>query len=451
VVATGSVTETVVFFSEHFELRWTQEQLDFVDIPLNTDIPLYVDPYAFKIGLDLWSIECNNLVVDYFQNVVDSIRAADHDRVRFLLSNLHEPNSTHLGLSRGRPRGRGVGGDQAIDVYKKLKESRAAKSGVLRDLSDCELMIPGIGHDKISDITINIIRQKLVGFTELQYRLHRIPSRLVQAGPSWCPELASWRNGYGRLPIYLGRPVVLVPKQSVRYRPAADHQEYYHKFVLEYLQQENLNSNSSLVQVLRSGKRKVTKRSLEELFPCDKEFLFEFSQRHPEVLQHYKESLPFKADPIGDDVINQMYLKVFGRTPGSTTVTNVTIVSGDQVMEKNVVHGDNIGGVVGSGLVNARDITIYKNHVERSQSLDDTCKWALAEARQVLEGVQLSVADKHDVADSLGKLTEELEKPAKEKGLINRYYLRIKEVAPTVASVLGSIKIVSEVVNNMLP
>ncbi len=81
-VATGSVTETVVFFSEHFGLRRTQEQLDFVDIPLNTDIPLYVDPYAFKIGLDLWSIECNNLVVDYFQNVVDSIRAADHDRVR---------------------------------------------------------------------------------------------------------------------------------------------------------------------------------------------------------------------------------------------------------------------------------------------------------------------------------------------------------------------------------
>jgi hypothetical protein len=237
----------------------------------------------------------------------------------------------------------------------------------------------------------------------------------------------------------------------VRYRPAADHQDYYHKFVLEFLQQENLNSNSSLVQVLRSGKRKVTKRSLEELFPCDKEFLFEFSQRHPEVLQHYKESLPFKAEPIGDDVINKMYLKVFGRTPGSTTVTNVTIVSGDQVMEKNVVHGDNIGGVVGSGLVNARDITMYKNHVERSQSLDDTCKWALAEARQVLEGVKLSVADKHDVADSLGKLTEELEKPAKEKGLINRYYLRIKEVAPTVASVLGSVKIVSDVVNNMLP
>ncbi len=64
-------------------------------------------------------------------------------------------------------------------MYKKLKESRAAKSGVLRDLSDCELMIPGIGHDKISDITINIIRQKLVGFTELQCRLHRIPSRLA--------------------------------------------------------------------------------------------------------------------------------------------------------------------------------------------------------------------------------------------------------------------------------
>ena len=301
---------------------------------------------------------------------MNSIRAEEHDRAEFLLGNLHEPNMTHLGQSRGRPKGRGVGGEQASDLYEHLKESKAAKSGILRDLADCELMIPGIGHDKISDITINIIGKRLVAFTELQCRLHQIPCRRVQAGPSWCPETSGWRNSYGSLPIYEGTPVLLVPKQSIRYRPAADHQEYYQKFVLEYLQQENLRSHSSLVQVLKNGKRRVTKRSLEDLFPCDKEFLFEFSQQHPEILLQYKRVLPIKDVPIGDSELNELFLRTFGRLPGSVSINHLTINNGDQVMQKNTVQGDNIGGVVGSGVVNARDITVYKNHIDHSTSLD---------------------------------------------------------------------------------
>lgn len=441
-----TVTPSVVFFSEHFGLKQPQEQLDFVDIPLTTDIALYVDPYAFKIGTDLWAIECNNLVVDFFQNVIESIRADDQTRVRFLLGNLHEPNSTHLGLSKGRPQGRGVGGEQAVDLYQRLKRSKAAKSGILKDLSDCELMIPGISHDKISDITINIIRKMLISFTELQCRLHKIPTRSLQAGPVWCPEETCWKNIYAKLPVFHGRSLMLVPKSSVRYRLAPDHQEYYHKFVLEFLQQEHLNSNSSLVHVLKNGKRRVTKKSLEELFPCDKEFLFEFSLKHPEVLQHYKEFLPIKDAPLTDESLKEAVLHLLGRLPEAGTKKDHHVHIGEIVMQKNIVHGDNIGGVVGSGVVNARDIAVYKSHIDMSQTLDTETKNGLLEARKELEGQKISIADKHDVADNLGKLTSELEKPEKDVGLIKRFFQRIKDVAPTVATVLGSVKTVADLV-----
>ena len=39
-------------FSEHFQLGMTQYELDFVDIPLETDIPLFIDPYAISIRND---------------------------------------------------------------------------------------------------------------------------------------------------------------------------------------------------------------------------------------------------------------------------------------------------------------------------------------------------------------------------------------------------------------
>ena len=81
-------------FSDYFNLGKSQAELDFVDVPLNTDLPLFLDPYALSIEEDPWFKECNNLVVGYFQLVIDSIRENDLTSTRRLLLNLHEPNDT---------------------------------------------------------------------------------------------------------------------------------------------------------------------------------------------------------------------------------------------------------------------------------------------------------------------------------------------------------------------
>jgi len=279
-------------FSDHFKLGKSQAELDFVDVPLETDISLFVDPYALSIEMDSWFAECNNLVVDYFQLVINSIKEKEFQTARKLLTNLHEPNDTHLGLSTGKPSGRGVGLIQAGAIYNQLKNSKAVLTGKLQDLSDCELLIPGISNDKISDITINIIRSKLLEYTETQCELHNIETRQVASGLYWDAESSKWRNRYAKLPVYDGSRIILIPKAAVRVHLTTDYQYYYKHFVLEYLQAEHLNAGTSLVEVLKNGKRKVYKKTLEEEYPLSKEFLFEFSEEHPEVLEHYKKSLP---------------------------------------------------------------------------------------------------------------------------------------------------------------
>jgi hypothetical protein len=97
-----------------------------------------------------------------------------------------------------------------------------------------------------------------------------------------------------------------------------------------------------------------------------------------------------------------------------------------------------IGSAFDSGTVNARDITLYKNVVDSSTRLDNNVKQKLQEAREAVENAELSDADKADVIDDLNKLTAELDKPEQDDGRVQRYWNRIKEVAPTVAQILAS-------------
>jgi hypothetical protein len=45
-------------FTEHFKVGLSQPEVDFVDIDLNGDMPLFVDPFAISVRDDDWSISC---------------------------------------------------------------------------------------------------------------------------------------------------------------------------------------------------------------------------------------------------------------------------------------------------------------------------------------------------------------------------------------------------------
>ena len=276
-------------FSRAFNLTQSQAELDFVDIRLDTDTPLFIDPSVFSCASDAWSDICHQQIASFFQATVDAIRAGDRTRARGYLEFLSEPNETRLGLSSGRSRGRGIGGMQARQLYDTLAASTAVKTGFLQDLEECELLIPGIGADKISDIATNIIRGQLIQYTVAQCELHGIATRQVAAGHIWHPERRAWRPEYANLPVYKGEMMVLVPKAGVRWTVALSHAEYYRHFVLEFLRSEELTKGSGLVRTLQSGEKRVYKKDLKEKYPQSKEFLYEFSSEHPIVLQRYKE------------------------------------------------------------------------------------------------------------------------------------------------------------------
>ncbi|MDD5209843.1 MAG: hypothetical protein PHV36_10685 [Elusimicrobiales bacterium] len=297
-------------FSEYFKLNKSQAELDFVDVPIKGDIPLFIDPFAIHHREDRLAFDCHNTIVDFFGRVLRSIQANKKDEALELLSYLREPNQTHLGLSKGSvSRGRGVGGIQAEALLDALTRSKAIKTGLLKDLEDCALLVEDLASDKISDITTNLIRKHLIEYTVDQCELWGVPcDREVSAGYVWVGGSVGWQPASARLPICNGRVVLLIPKAFVQWRIAFNSYEYYKKDVLEFIQNEHLTSNSSLVRLLKSGKRKGEqrppyKKTLEGRteYRYSKDFLNDFSAKNIKVLDGYRKNKEKSLTELSED------------------------------------------------------------------------------------------------------------------------------------------------------
>lgn len=331
-----------VRFSDFFGIKSAQSQLDFVDIPLNTDINLYVDPYALHVSQVDWLRTCGDLVANYFQLLIDALRSHDEAKTLHMLSNLKEPNETRLGQSKGRAAGRGWGKVQSRELYNVLSKSKAVSSGRLKDLGDFELLIPGIGNDKISDLAINVIRSELVDYTQEQCDLYGVETEKVPAGNYWNPTEERWEGHFADLPVYEGEGLLLVPKIAVRRRLVPDYQEYYTRHVLPFLETEHINAGSALVHTLKNGNPKVYKSDLRAKYKISKDLLFSFSEENPSVLSAYKKTLPDKAaQVIANETIEseQQFGRLINKNDQVAALANIPTGPGGATTYQNFIVG----------------------------------------------------------------------------------------------------------------
>lgn len=276
--------------SEYYKLK-NDIELDFVDIYAYQDIPLFLDPFGISAMGTRWAKECENQIATYFQYLVDSLKTGDKKTTSRLLNALHEVNEIALGFSSGVPSGRGIGKEQAKEIQAAFESSEAAKSGDIKDIADCALMIPGISRDKISDITANILKRKLVEFTQIQCEKHNIPTKRVAINNAFDYETFQFTSYFAQLPVVGDQAKILLPISSVRQDPELSKGKYYRNFVLEFLRAEHQHAGDALSTVLRNGKVVVRISDLKEKYPISVEFLYKFSKDNPKVLDKYKTEL----------------------------------------------------------------------------------------------------------------------------------------------------------------
>lgn len=287
--------------SEHFDLGLSQGELDFVDVDPARDLRLFVDPYAIQINSTDGNEQYHEHLISFFSALLDALRAGDEDRAARLVQHLSEPQETFLGMSAGRPRGRGVGRLQSAAIVQAIRSSEAFQTGQLEDLSEAELFVPGVGPDKISDLSTNVLRKPLIEYTQNVCTALNIPTRSVAAAPAWNIEEERWESRYEDIPVIGGAPVILVPKALIRRRLCLDSQEYYNYYI-DFLQAE-LEVSVGLASALRGRSGRVTKKNVKERYPFDKESLARFAREHPRQFESFKQ-IARSSEPISDNDID---------------------------------------------------------------------------------------------------------------------------------------------------
>jgi len=280
--------------SEYYRLGKKQPSLPFLDVDIENDTKLFVNARALRILESDWGEHCAHLLQTFFSTVIGSIRDGNDQRALDILSMLREPNETHLGLSRGKSDGRGLGPEKARQIWNSFRSSKAVKTGLLSDLEDTVLLIEGVSVDILSDIITNIIRGPLITFTQNICEEYSIPlSQDVDSGPVWNPDSLTWEREYVSLPTPGDEKLILVPKAIVRVDMDYNVEKYYRHYVLERLKEEEKERNSSLVQILKSGKnkgdKKVLKKDLEAKYGTEsKAVSIKQTDLHPDMLAKYK-------------------------------------------------------------------------------------------------------------------------------------------------------------------
>jgi len=158
--------------SDHLKVISNQCVLDFLDVNLNFDNPLYLDPLKIANINSDFGIQCQRKIDDFFSFLMTTIDNNEQDALELLMVT-DEPYETCLGVGRGDPKsGKSVREKKIKKIIESVRKSKARESGFLNDFGDFTTYIPLIGFDNVSDILTCIIRKELLDYTKTQCLLY---------------------------------------------------------------------------------------------------------------------------------------------------------------------------------------------------------------------------------------------------------------------------------------
>lgn len=224
----------------------SQFEVDFVIPLVGADIQLGIDPFLLFKSRDKNLSALHNEIISFFDHSVDLIKRNKISRARELLR-FPEVREIGLGYTERGKAGSGVGeilGDSIIDA---LCQSPDFLERGIKHVEEVQLISVGIGRDRISDITGNLIKQYLIEYTQQQSQLWNIEMKTdVPVENIFDSESMEWVDGYYDLPIseFDQTAMIFVPRRIVRVLPWINYAEFSNIEFSAFLRAKKQNQQS---------------------------------------------------------------------------------------------------------------------------------------------------------------------------------------------------------------
>jgi hypothetical protein len=232
-------------FSDEFKIVRGRTD-DWFDPILDTDTKLFVDPFLiFSETSEQWTGAHNELIAHFnrcFHLIAEGNRnpASIPYKKALALLTFPEPREFCLGYTKSGTDGAGGG-----NKYARLM-ARAMESAIQRGLTDLRhfeelgIINEGIGPDRISDFTCNILKSRFIAYTRaITSRLGLATEPFRIRGAAYDPVRVAWRteqhelvrNPHSQKP----KPILLVPLRFLRELPVLNADDWWENYEAQQL------------------------------------------------------------------------------------------------------------------------------------------------------------------------------------------------------------------------
>ncbi len=210
-----------IYFSDFFGISpELLEGYGAFNISLINDLPLFLDPFLLFNSNKPEYKELHESIIGYVRFLRD--KSTDPGLEKGLLHSWYlfpEVKQNWFGFSRVGNKGLGLRDDFAKALYKNLRaifvdfgNEKVTRGSHLEKLC---LITEGVGRDKISDFTTNLIKDFLLTYTQefaVQNIAHNLRRRVAVNKVRFNYTTETWENGVFDLPYYSDDYIILTPK-----------------------------------------------------------------------------------------------------------------------------------------------------------------------------------------------------------------------------------------------
>lgn len=236
--------------SDYYVLKVNQKDMDFIDINMDGDTRLFINPTLLKYSTyKPFTSYGTDKVESFFKKIFELYSFGDRQKALMLFTSSGETNANHLGYSKGKSRGNGASKRALAKLFDTILQTGALAEEIMTKPMSLLVFAHDFGEDRMSDLITSILKEEFVNYTLEQAEKYGIDIEQdeINYGNCWDEETSSWVSLKAKwVKGADGKPLLLTPKQVVSEQYGFSVTDYVKKIVWTWRKDYHVTNRTSL-------------------------------------------------------------------------------------------------------------------------------------------------------------------------------------------------------------